>query len=320
MNRFSIVCGLIIAASLVPARAIAATFSQIVVYGDSLSDVGRLSTALGGTFPPSPPYDGGRSSNGPLWVEYLATSLGIPNNPSTNFAVGGAKTDSHPQDSFPGLIGIKQQIAGNSIQDDPNALYIIWGGANDYLSATPANPATTIGNLTSQIGTLIARDDAKNILVVNLPDLGQLPSTRNPPSLSAQLDALTAVHNTGLADSINTLSQSNPSVKLSLLDVNSLYSKVAANPSSYGLTKVTDQCFGSASCTNPSTYLFWDEIHPTTAGHKLISDLAFQTVSPTAVPEPITMLGSLAAVSSAIAFKRKLKSSSLKAKELVKNI
>ncbi|WP_373547459.1 PEP-CTERM sorting domain-containing protein [Chamaesiphon sp.] len=51
-----------------------------------------------------------------------------------------------------------------------------------------------------------------------------------------------------------------------------------------------------------------------------MGDLAFRVVSPTSVPEPMTMLGSLAAVSSAIAFKRKLKSSSLKAKELVKNI
>ena len=313
MNGFSIVCGLIIAASLVPARAIAATFSQIVVYGDSLSDVGRFYTASGGTIPLSPPYSDGRFSNGPLWVEYLATSLDIANNPSTNFAVGNAKTDSHPQDSVPGLIGIKQQIENNSVGNS-DALYVIWGGANDYLDlANPSTPSVTVGNLTAQIGTLIGRG-AKNILVPNLPNLGQLPSTLTSPA-SGLLDTATQLHNRGLAASISNLSLSNPTVKLSLLDVNSLFNTA----SSSGFTNITDKCITSPDCT-PDTYLFWDEVHPTTAGHKRIGDLAFNVVSPTAVPEPMTMLGSLAAVSSAIAFKRKLKSSSLKAKEFVKNI
>jgi thermolabile hemolysin len=314
MKRFSIACGLIIAASLVPVRAIAATFGQLVVYGDSLSDVGRFYTASGNTIPPSPPYDRGRFSNGLVWVEYLATKLGIPNNPSTNFAVGNAKTDSHPQAPAPGFIGIKQQIDNDNSSVKSDTLYVIWGGANDYLDlVNPSTPSSTVGKLTTQIATLIGRG-AKNILVPNLPNLGQLPSTRTSPA-SGLLDTAAQVHNLVLAKSISDLSASYPDVKLNLLDVNSLFNTA----SSAGFTNVTDQCFGSANCTNPNTYLFWDEVHPTTAGHKFIGDLAFSVVSPTNVPEPMTMLGSLAAVSSAIAFKRKLKSSSLKAKELVKN-
>ena len=318
MNRFSIVCGLIVAASLVPARAIAATFSQIVVYGDSLSDVGRFYTASGGTFPP-PPYSNGKFSNGPVWVEYLATSLGIPNDPTTNFAVGNAKTDSHPQAPAPGFIGIKEQIDNDQSPVKSNNLYVIWGGANDYLEpvnpANPANPSVIVGNLTAQIGTLIGRG-AKNILVPNLPNLGQLPSTLASPA-SGLLNNATQLHNLSLEASIRNLNLSlnDPTVKVNLLDVNFLFNTA----SSVGFTNVTDKCITSLGCT-PDTYLFWDEVHPTTAGHRLIGDLAFSVVSPTAVPEPMTILGSLAAASSAIAFKRKLKSSSLKAKELVKNI
>ncbi|WP_373538389.1 PEP-CTERM sorting domain-containing protein [Chamaesiphon sp.] len=314
MNRFSIVCGLIIAASLVPVRAIAATFDRIVVYGDSLSDVGRFYTASGNTLPPSPPYDDGRFSNGPVWVEYLATKLGIPNDPSTNFAVGNAKTNSHPQAPAPGFLSIKQQIDSTPSFNDPDDLYVIWGGANDYLDlANPANPSIVVSNLTAQIGTLIGRG-AKNILVPNLPNLGQLPNTLGSPA-AGLLNSATQAHNLGLAASISALRSTNSDVQLNLLDVNSLFNTA----SSAGFTNVTDKCITSPSCT-PDTYLFWDEVHPTTAGHKLIGDLAFSVVSPTAVPEPITMFGSLAAFSSAIAFKRKLKSSSLKAKELVKDI
>ena len=314
MKRFSIVCGLIIAASLVPVRAIAATFNQIVVYGDSLSDVGRFYAASNRTIPQSPPYSNGRFSNGPIWVEYLATKLGIPSNPSSNFAVGNAKTDSHPQAATLGLLGIQQQIDSTPSFNNPGDLYVLWGGANDYLDLTnPSTPSVTVGNLTRQIDTLIGRG-AKNILVPNLPNLGQLPSTRTSPA-AGPLSAATQAHNIGLAKSISDLSVKYPTVKLNLLDVNSLFSTA----SSAGFTNVTDKCISSPGCT-PDTYLFWDEIHPTTAGHRLLGDLAFSVVSPTAVPEPMTMLGSLAAVSSAIAFKRKLKSSSLKAKELVKNI
>lgn len=54
-----------------------AAFSNVFFFGDSLSDTGNGYTASGGTFPPSP-YQDGRFSDGPLWVEYLASGLGLP--------------------------------------------------------------------------------------------------------------------------------------------------------------------------------------------------------------------------------------------------
>ena len=41
----------------------ATIFSELVVFGDSLSDTGNLYAASGG-FPPSPPYFDGNFSNG----------------------------------------------------------------------------------------------------------------------------------------------------------------------------------------------------------------------------------------------------------------
>jgi thermolabile hemolysin len=319
MKRFLIVSGLVFSATLVPIKAIAATFSQLVVYGDSLSDLGRAAAATGGAAPPySSLVGGGRFSNGPIWVEYLAASLGIPasGNPATNFAVGGATTGTtntiQPLIPFPipALNGIQQQVSNNAISD-PDALYVIWGGANDYLGGGITNPAIPVGNLFTEINSLIGRG-ARNIVVPNLPSLGALPSTRNLGVTAIGLNNLTAAHNTGLAATIGDLSVANPTVNLRLLDVNGLFNRVVANPSSFGFTDVTNQCIVATTvCTNPSANLFWDEIHPTTEGHRLIGELAFNTVSPTAVPEPITMLGSLMAGSAAIAFKRKLKAANV---------
>ncbi len=323
MKKFLIISGLILGSSLFPIKAIAATFSQIIVYGDSLSDLGRVSVATGGA---APPYTqgNGKFSNGNIWIEYLADSLGIATTPNTNFAVGGATTGTantiQPLISItiPALVGVQQEIIANPISD-PDALYVVWAGANDYLGSTiPTNPAVSIANLSSEITTLISRG-AKNILVPNLADLGKLPATLNTTN-SASLDTLTLVHNTGLAASINSLSQANPGVNLNLLDVNSLFNQVVNNPSSFGFDNVTNQCITASSvCGTPDTYLFWDYMHPTTAGHKLIGELAFNTVSPTAAPEPTTMLGSIVAFGSVVALKRKMKSSKLKAKELVKS-
>jgi phospholipase/lecithinase/hemolysin len=66
----------------------AQNFEEIYVFGDSLSDDGNVFEATEEDYPPSPPYFEGRLSNGPIWVEYLASELGAESN---NFAYGGSK-------------------------------------------------------------------------------------------------------------------------------------------------------------------------------------------------------------------------------------
>ncbi|AFY91918.1 SGNH/GDSL hydrolase family protein [Chamaesiphon minutus] len=314
MKIFLIVGGLLLGYSLMPVRAIAATFSQIVVYGDSLSDVGNA--AAKGAI--APYKSQGRFSNGKLWIEYLADRLGIGIDRRQIFAEGGATTGTTNvgQDYIPNLQGISQQVKNNPISD-PKALYVIWGGANDYLRATPASipdPKVTLANLNREMGILIARG-AKNILVVNLPNLGTLPSTRNQPAAS-QLNLLTQAHNAGLAASIDTLRQTNSGVKLILVDVNTAFSQAISDPRGYGFDNVTDGCF-SVGCKTPNTYLFWDSIHPTTAGHKIVGDLAFQAVSVPTVPPPTRLTVWLSILGSSIAFKRKLQPADLKENELI---
>ena len=65
--------GALLAASPRLARA---DFTDLVVFGDSLSDVGNLSDISGGIYP-GPYYFNGRVSNGTLWAEHFSTALGL---------------------------------------------------------------------------------------------------------------------------------------------------------------------------------------------------------------------------------------------------
>src|SRR5262245_65983712 len=71
-------------------------FSEVIVFGDSISDTGNGYIFTGG-FAAGPPYFDGRFSNGPVWVEALAQELGLPVptpslNGGTNYAIGGEET------------------------------------------------------------------------------------------------------------------------------------------------------------------------------------------------------------------------------------
>ena len=110
MDRFVV---LLIAALFWPLAAGATPYSNLYVFGDSISDTGNLyaeTLGFGAAVPPSPFYYDGHFSNGPLWVEDLSPSLGLTYQPTNNYAWGGATTGrdnawdvDFPGANFPGL-------------------------------------------------------------------------------------------------------------------------------------------------------------------------------------------------------------------------
>jgi phospholipase/lecithinase/hemolysin len=331
MKKQVLIAGIVLTSLFTPLEAKAVSLSGLYVFGDSLSDSGNT-FKLGNGFPP-PPY-AGRFSNGPVWVEYLGQELGLTpalfSDVSTgatfkdgiNFAVGGATTgiDNTLASTasfvslFPGLAnlpGLQQQIdaftrlipAGESA--DPNALYIVWAGANDYLPNagmfTPAQtPIQPLSNLTNAVASL-DRLGAKNIMVVNLPPLGNTPLVlglnQSFPGASQSFNTLAGFHNQGLE---GLKEQVSPDVNLIDLDINTFFNQVISDPAKFGFTNSTDSCLNLTPlipCSNPDKYLFWDQFHPTTAAHEKIAEFALSALadqSPSSVPEPTFNLGLLA--------------------------
>src|SRR4029078_4937754 len=69
------------------------------------------------------------------------------------------------------------------------------------------------------------------------------------------------------------------------LDVAGLISQAVADPASFGLTNVTNSAAPGLTyglffynknqiVPNPNQYLFWDDLHPTTAVHSIVAERA----------------------------------------------
>lgn len=264
--------------------------ANIFAFGDSTTDIGNLFLATGGLLPPSPPYANGRFSNGPVAVEALANDLGLNVNLDTNFAIGGARSGrSNVNDigtaRFGGLLDqIDRFIAGlGSNRADPNGLYFVWAGGNDFLNITdptqiPSAIAQAVGNIGTAI-TSLANVGAKNIVVVQNPNLGRLPLVED--SLTDALAQVTVAFNTNLQNSLLPLEQS-LGINVVLTDLFAVGEQIAANPAAFGFGNVTDSYLNGLVPANPSidanTFFFWDQVHPTTKGHSIFAQTIRQDV------------------------------------------
>jgi phospholipase/lecithinase/hemolysin len=270
-------------------------YDEIYIFGDSLSDIGNVFDTTGGAIPPSPIYSNGRFSNGSVWVENITSNLGLNFNSNNNFAFGGATT-GFKNILLPGLPGLQQQISLFQLANpsvNQNSLYILWAGLNDYLDyflGGVPNPAQTVKNLSAAVTSLIDVG-AREIILVNLPDLGKFPIIGEHKEISSLFSTFTKDHNSILMKNIKSLKRDlSPKIHIISVDVYSLFNRVVTNPEEFGFTNVTDSCITKnisvvnigyptklTPCT-PNTFLFWDPIHPTTATHKLIADLAFSVL------------------------------------------
>lgn len=300
-------------------------YSGLYVFGDSLSDVGNDLIITGGALPAKNYYtDGtvtGRFTNGANYLDGLANSLGLNIAPSlaggNNYAYGGARTDY----ITPGLVPLggksfNQQVAAftaTHAATDPNALYVVWIGANDMADAIRAaaaaaasggnpNPiiggaiATAMSGIGNAIGGLAGRG-ARHFLVPNLPDLSLTPliGDFNNPLLDALARGASLAFNQNLANTLDLGIFS--ALDIRDLDIFRLLNDIVVNPAAGGYTNVSDACYtgevdgtplpaGNVNpptvCGVPGQYVFWDYEHPTAAVHAQLAAIALSVV----IPEP----------------------------------
>ena len=271
-----------------------AEYSTIYAFGDSLSDAGNDYIASLGILPSSPPYSDGRFSNGAVWVQDLARALGLGAvTPSLaggrDFAYGGAEAGNEPLHTvLP--IDLPSQLV-QFVADDPhpqaNALYTLSIGANDLLDAIPvfaSNPAGAEADIQAAVNNEVtflqglALDGARNFLILNVPDLGKTPDEAGNAAVASQLSSL---YDTELNASLQAL-VAQDHLSIHLVDTYALIDAGVADPEKYGLKNVTTPVW-TGNYENPfsgtlnahgqaqNTYLFFDHLHPTAAGHEIVA-------------------------------------------------
>lgn len=308
--------------ALISSPVFAAPFSNLYFFGDSLTDNGNdfiLSTTINAadpSFPIVPPPEGyndsGRFSNGPVYSELLAQRLGFDLQPSlvggTNYAFGGARTDRVVLPFSWSFERQVQEFVDANGPADPDALYVVFIGANDVLDAlVAAEPGAVLANAIGNIGDalqLLALEGARHFLVPNVADLGLLPLATNDGAIprNAEATAASAAFNAALA----ALLESFTTLDIVAFDTFALLNDIVANPGAFGFTDVQGRCQREIGvvdfrppfeilCTaeEADRHLFWDEMHPTTATHRILADALFAALQ---VPEPGTLALLLAAL------------------------
>ncbi|AZE19867.1 Phospholipase/lecithinase/hemolysin [Pseudomonas chlororaphis subsp. aureofaciens] len=318
--------------SLACTQAIAAPspYSSFIVFGDSLSDAGQFADPGGPagatqrfTNRTGPIYlDGSgelRSANSTQLLgaklgfsdDQLAASTsatraseGLPDG--NNWAVGGYRTDqildSITTTSTAGSRSRPGYLVTNNLRADPNALYYLSGGGNDFLqgrvtSLDQANAA--VGRLVDSVQTL-QQAGARYIMVWLLPDIGLTPAINGSP-LQGFTSQLSAQFNTELVRQLQTVD-----AEVIPLNIPVLLKESFANPAQFGLAtdqNLTATCFSGNGCTenarygihsatpDPSKLIYNDSVHPTEAGQRLIADYAYSLL---AAPWEITLLPEMA--------------------------
>lgn len=296
-----------------------ATISGLYVFGDSLSDPGNNAILFGSTvsppfnvtpqsditsnsFIPTYPYATSfQYSNGDVWAYHFAAMLGLSPQVAgpvlggglgANYAFGGATTGPlNNVGSVPSLLTQTATFVASlgSAPAPADAIYVVAGGGNNARAALVAiaggaDPTTTIQATASQFATDIGdivdtlqAKGAERIVVWDAPNLGLAPAIA-ANGLPAAFLATT------LAQAMNVTLGNRLATETTVLtfDIFGLTTSINANPGEYGLINASD-AGGAIPGADLSTFLCWDGIHPTAAGHVILAESMYALT--TSVPE-----------------------------------
>ncbi|HCV95794.1 Esterase EstA precursor [compost metagenome] len=285
-----------VAIALAAAPAMAQSpYTKTVFIGDSLTDAGYFRPLLPAAVQPVT----GQFTTNPGWTyaqyvaNYYGTNASAHGNGQNgdNYAIGGARVGVDTSQVLAAgtpavpVYSLKTQtaqyLAANGGKADPNALYTVWGGANDLFAIQAGAPlvSTLTNAVTDQVGIVgtLKAAGAEYIVVPTIPDVGLTPGARaGGPAGMAAGTALAKAYNDALFGGLKAAG-----LQVIPVDTFHILQEIVADPGQYGFLNVTNPaCTTASSLTcNPtsyatpsaaSTYVFADGVHPTSATHEML--------------------------------------------------
>ena len=290
--RRAVAAGFCLSAIALAGPAEAGRFTSMVVMGDSWSDDGVQSVhlkqgvevwQLNPDLLDSASRPAGRFSNGPVMAEQVGSLYGISPADTQNYAIGGAASGSNfgpyrfpfemlqrPQRNWTGTdsqISYMLSRTGGSL--DPNALYFISIGGNDFLEAPflgwTANPDTTKANIVEGV-TRLHDAGAQTFMTMNYygPEGNIIETTLEEAWIEAK-------QQTG--------------VDIIYVDTLSLAAYVEQNPEVFGMDPLlaSTPCISGRGVTAVNTCtpeeevqrISWDGVHPTSRMHEIFAQAGY---------------------------------------------
>ena len=279
------------------------TFSNVYIFGDSLSDTGNLASIIGDL---SPPYYMNRITNGQVSVDTLTEKLGHSANASlhllglnagTNYSVARASAAGEEQ------LDLNTQVlafqVNHSFVAPSDALYVLFIGGNDVRSALVAadnrEAKSIIKAAAKEVKSAIKNLSligAKSFLVVNAPNIGIIPETKimaaatESPDLIGRGRMLSNKYRKVLHKAVESLEEHND-IKITEFDLFKFFNRLVKNADKHGFTNTTDACFSSVTLSfhpdcnfgqNFDQFIFFDEIHPTARVHSIVGEAMYKSI------------------------------------------
>jgi outer membrane lipase/esterase len=291
-------------AVLGPASAATLDYSDLYVFGDSLSDVGRAFALSGGEIPLTPPYFQGQFTGpgGPVWAEIVGDRFEAEGKPVRNYAIGGTEALGTDFSSRPPPLAAQlaeftfDRITG-SVTPGPKPLAAFWVGANDIFGALSGGTGETVARLAASAVTTAAASLAplgvEDFIFLTLGDLSLAPRFAGT-ALAPAAKAASEAYDARLRRGARLL----PFFGLDgeIIDAGGLLESAVADPAAFGFTNVTDPCVVPSgavvlpNCTTTDTLLWWDPVHPNSRAHEAIAGVVLDEIGGVAhVPLPATL-------------------------------
>ncbi|ASW02293.1 SGNH/GDSL hydrolase family protein [Paraburkholderia aromaticivorans] len=281
---------------------------QVVSFGDSLSDVGTyapIAGAVGGGRFTTNPGQVWTQNVAQYYGDTLnvAYTIDITHKLSAKgglgYAEGGATvaTPANQSDFLTSVIGniempVNQQVSSYLAAHgsfNSNQLVLVWAGANDVLRAgAPPAAAQTVETAAATLAQVIGQivqNGATHVVVVNVPNIGLSPHGLASSDGGANLTQLSQLFNSSLNAALQTNGLQGKVIQIdSYTWLNGIMANFQAN--GFAVSNTSVACDPKKTpdatallCSPPTyassnadqTYMFADDLHPTTRLHTLFA-------------------------------------------------
>ncbi len=263
-------------------KSLSPDWTDLVMFGDSLSDTGNSYREWG--TPDSPPYFGGRFTNGKVWLDRVhqwmgvSTTIGQGSDSGNNRAYGGATSENGYYLWVVTNVGRQVDDYTDTFSFDADEAIGIWAGGNDIRNGVD-NGMEIVNNI-EEHAIQVIDDGAETLLLFELPPIDRIPEFRDDSAESkAEKAERIDEFNAGIATLATDLT-SEYGTTVYLIPAWQAFEEIYWNPSAFGFDNITHSAceHSGITCDSndpidpvPNRFIFFDDKHPTMAVHKYIA-------------------------------------------------